>query len=421
MARTSGSLRTSARLLAAEAGSGPTAGGGALLLAVAVFTGITLDPSAFARGWDDPLNNALTIVSLLAPLVSGFAALRAQQVTASGVLAVAATSPRSTLAPLRLVGAGVSTWALAAYLGALALLLVRGELAGAANAGDAGLVGLALASLAAAVVLGLAVGRATAARLAPPAVALTVFAWIYVVSYAHSWVARLSPIYPAVYYRSFLQPRADVLLAQIGLVGAFTALLAVVVLARDRVRVPLSFVAAALGAGSLLLVSRAGTEETALRAPPLDPACSAGAVRLCLWPVDRVELQPAKQALESVIQATQGALDLAVAYVAPGLRDGRVAGRGIFVSPARPASAAGFLRSAVAAVSDEPACSPTPNNQDAFVAAGLLRSWVLARTAGAGVLPPGPDREQVAARLRQPEPLQHAWTTALLARVQACG
>lgn len=421
MDRTSRRLRTQARLLAAEAGSGSTAGGGALLLAVAVFTGTTLDAGAFTRGWDDPLNNALTIIGLLAPLVSGVAALRAQQVTASGVLAVAATSPRSTVAPLRLTAAGISTWAVAAYLVALTLLLLRGEVVGAANAGDAGLVALALASLAAAVALGLAVGRATAARLAPPAVTVTAFAWIYILSYAHSWVARLSPIYPAVYYRSFLQPRVAVLLAQTGLVAAFSAVLAAMVLVRARVRVPVLCSAGAIGAASILLVSRAGTDETALRSPPRDPACSAGAVRLCLWPVDRVELRPASQALESVIKATQGALDLPAAYAAPGLHDRRVAGQGVFVSPARPASAAGFVRSAVAAVSDEPPCSPTPQSQDAFVAAILLRSWVLARTAGAGTLPSGPIREQVVGQLSQPDSRQRAWTAALQQRVQSCG
>lgn len=413
-------------LVLAEAGSGSTAAAGAVLLAVAAFLGGVASTALFSRGWDDPLNTALTAVLLLAPLTAGTAVLRMQQVCRPEVAALLRTTPRGQRAAVLLSAAAVALWSLLAYGVTAGLLAVRAQVAGGFGVAEVLLVVLALSSLSAALLLGLAVGRHLSSRLAAPAVALVVFAWIYVISYSHSWVARLSPVYADSYFRSYLQPRVPVLAQQTVLAAALALGAALVALAhrRSRAAAALTGLPLAVGAVALVVLSRAGTDEVALRPSPQAPACRTAPTMtftLCLWPVDRADVAPAARALGAVTAATRTAFDLPRRYTAPGIDDRRTAGRGVWVQPTGAPSEQSLLEAAAFAVTDQPRCSlDSAQGQAAQEAADLLRFWVLARTSGPQVLVQGPAVQEVTAQLQRPDHDQHAWTSGLLQRVQAC-
>lgn len=380
---------------------------GVVTVLVAAVLGLAIDVSGFLRGWADPLNLTLTAVAFLCPLAAGAAAAQGSRVKRDGLTTLAATTPRGPHAVLAVSFVSVLAWQLTSYWVLLGLILVRSNLSGVFSWSMLLLPASAVAYLGLATSLGTWVGSRFQAGLAAPAVALVVFLWIYVGSYASGGWERLSPIYPATFYQYYLQPNASLVATQILVAVALICVVVVSCLSRSRTWLLASVLAgvAALGTGA-----NATSQPVEYRSSPVTAACgSRSGTTVCLWPEARAQLGDALDAMVLVRQAARPILTTPTAYRQEGLDNQEGT---LFPVPAP--GEGDYVFRAVLAASPKPRCGPrpTPASEDA---AGQLQGWLQARVDPSSIT--DPDLTQL---VQDSPSRQSDWVKARVADVRAC-
>lgn len=295
-----GELRRLVRLVVTDATSGIPLITGAIVAASALLLGSSARVANFQPGWADPLNYALTATAFLGPLAVGAAAIHLSYVVRSGMADLAETSARGRRGSLLLALAAVLLWQLVTLMVLLAVLLIRADLAGAGTPAMGLLALLAVSVVTACTVVGAVVGSRWTSPLAPPTLAVSCFLWIYGISFYTGKVARLSPIYPNVFYQDWYQPHRLLVASQAGVLLA-CALLAGAALYGSRAGVWLVGVAVlglAVSAGGWVRASASATEYRPL--PAYIPCRTSMAISLCVWPESQFQIDPALRALTLV-------------------------------------------------------------------------------------------------------------------------
>ncbi|GAA1947260.1 hypothetical protein GCM10009798_02890 [Nocardioides panacihumi] len=289
---------TSRAPLVVELGTGaPLISGSAAVGAALVLGGVFTSTDGQLPGWADPLNLVLTACLYLGPLAAGAAALQVSLQQASGILELAGTTPRGKASAIRLGWLAIASWQSLALLVLCALILVRSDLSGGFSPAMLLLPLQAALLVSACTAAGVAVARLWQHHLAAPAVAVALFAILYLTS---DPADRLRVIYPEIHYQIYLEPNPG-LLSSTALGLAFATVVAWTGLAvrRSRLRALGFVIAGALLASSV--VTRIHTDErpVAVRRPPHSATCyRKHDVRLCTWPFPSRSLEQSLSRLD---------------------------------------------------------------------------------------------------------------------------
>lgn len=350
--------------------------GGVLAFLVGVLTAWFADISLLSHSWSDVFNICLTATLFFCPLAAGTSALCGQSLVRRGILQLASITPKGEAAPSVVFALAVVAWYCCALGIMIVIMAIRVRPAAAISPADASLVVVALSLLAACVSVGAAVGVRNPAVLTPPVLSLSVFVFMYAVSYAHGWASALSPIYPSVYYQPFLEPRIPLVVSQIGLCIS-AVMLAVRWLVRGRTRLRLSAAGCVCTLLSVISIWSFGPQAVQSRRPPDMASClTQEATRLCAWPADASGLGSALHALVQVRDAGEPILRSPWRYGEPGLAQVDVGARQLVVPPA-PSNSQFYYINAIQAVLPSVHCGP--DSRSALSAHSDLVEWLAFR------------------------------------------
>lgn len=235
-------------------------------------------------GWADPLNLVLTACLYLGPLAAGAAALQVSLQHASGMLELAGTTPRGKVSAIRVGWLAIAGWQLLALLVLCALILVRSDLSGGFSPAMLLLPLQAALLVSACTAAGVVVARLWPHHLAAPAVAVALFAVLYLNSDPSD---GLRFIYPEISYQIYFEPNPGLLSSTaLGLAFATVVAWTGVAMRWSRLRALGFVVAGALLAGSAVTrIHTDGRRPVAIRRPPHSATCHRkDDVRLCTWP-----------------------------------------------------------------------------------------------------------------------------------------
>lgn len=389
------------------------------MVASTVFMAIVVESAEFTPGWNDVLNTTLVMVAFVGPIAAGIAAFHMQRMKASGVVSVAGAAP-SGLQRLQLLAfLAVDSWATLSLVVATAMLSFSGTNLAAVSSPSLLLLLLALMVVHACAALGLMLGWHLSHRLLAPAIVVAAFVWMYAVSYADGWAARLSPIDPATFYRVFLEPRVELLLAQIAIFAGIIVVSVGLMLMSAGVRFVLLCGGVLLVASAISFLPRFGESSTQLRSAPNPVLCDRQAAVVCVWPPRGAYLGDIDNAVELTVASVGPLLSPPPMFAEPGLFDSRESGLGVLLLPDRPAVPAMYIEAAAQAMLPEPNCSveyrePWNHYLD-------LRRWLVARLANssrpvpvAGVLP------RFGRLVGAPDEVQAKWVDRRLAGIGSC-
>ena len=375
------------RLVVVEMTSGAGLVAGVLLLAVAVISGLAMAPPETGPTWSNPFNLALTGRLAAAPLCGGAVAWLVRDYRRRGIGTLAASTNRGTIGGALPRVAAAGSWAVLAYLVMLVLFTLRSAHRGLPTDASLLLALLAGGFLVACVALGWAVGTLAAAPVAPPLLALAIFAVVCVVSTGEGWARRLAPVDPGSAYRPFEEPHVRLILVQVALLAGVTVLALSALVAGRRPR-RLTGLAAALGlAIAMLALSRTDPAPTEIRGAPDDPACATGAVTVCLRPENAEFLAGSAQTLAVASAALAPYVSVPARFSEPGMDQRAAVGPGIFVPPARPGDPLALRAAALTAIVPPP-CPPKAAASTAALSYADLLTWAEARVYGRSGLPP---------------------------------
>lgn len=405
------------RLLAVEVSQGVGLIGGLLTFTAALLVSSLAGVSELTTGWSDTFNLSLTGSVFLCPLAAGIAAINCQSMRRRGVLELAATTPAGESGSVLLAGAATLIWQIASFGTMVVILALRIGSRGPLSRADVSLVILAGLVLVACTLIGTAVGSELRSALAPPLFSVAVFAWMFVASYLNGWLSALSPIYPAVYYQPFLEPRLALVSAQVAVAVGVIILALGRVARRSRTLSMLSIVGAAISLSGVLAIYIVGPRPVQYRSPPDVAACvRQQGTRLCAWPVNSEALVPAVGALVRVRSAADPVLQSPNTYGEAGLRGADAGVRQISV-PGKPTSPVFYYVNAIQAVLPPLKCgSSLPTS--ALDAHSQLVQWLEARlglNASLAYMSRG-----VAEVATAPVSEQRQWVASRVRRVHAC-
>lgn len=388
---------------------------GLLQLLVGVLAATTTDVSGFLPGVADTFNLLLTATIYLAPLAAATAAAHAGGFQRSGMGAIAAVTPYGTPAAAFLNWAAAAVWSLISYLAMLTVVALRVDVTGSTSPAMFILVVLAISLLLAMAAIGTAVSTLWPHPVVAPALAITSFVTLYVLSYATGPWAVLSPASPGTTYQPYLEPRTMLVSAQAAsVVGVAVLVWAAVHRGLRRIlRATAGTAMVVLGATglwhhtspdpNLVAYDNISDPRVQARTPPDDTVCgSRGGVTLCVWPESVDQLGPSLAALARIRQAASPYLQVPTRYAQPGIG---VPGK-IYYLPDTGTSSEFY---AVSAALPEGCLQPA-----ALTATFELRAWLLHRLGEREAAP----RIRTVANL--PREQQGAWVDQRLAKLSPC-
>ena len=258
---------------------------GTLSVAVTLILSSLVSAEGFGPGWGDPMNMVLTMTTFSAPLALGAAVTHTAHIRRLQLTDLAATTPKGWLGPA-VIGALASLgWALAGQVVAIIAMGVRIRPVADENPAMLLLVALAVTLVAAASLVGSAVGVRWSAPAVAPVLAITLFAAVYGFGYARPPWRSLSPVYPGVYYSTpVYEPNVALVLGQLivllGMAGLATACLASQRVRRLATLGPALVVTLVGG----LTIASAPPGEIALVRPDHVVCKSSDRTRLCVYP-----------------------------------------------------------------------------------------------------------------------------------------
>lgn len=354
-------VRRLSGIVHAEAMQGVSLGAGLLITAVALCVSLVASPAAFAPGWADPLNYVLTSTVYLGPLTLSAAASASSQLSRTGLLSLASTTPRGRRSVLTVSLAAAAGWSVVALLAEAVVIGLSAELDGPFSLPMALLPISAVGVLALSAASGVALGARYDAWLVAPAAGLGTFLVLWFLALADGQLAAFSPVFTSTFYQVPFEPHAALVLLQIGLgTSVLTAAVATFALTR-RARGVLAV--AAVGAlASVVGLAVVNPTPVQYRSQPGSVLCASdGGVVVCVWPDSRRGLGPMLGALADAKAASGGLLSTPTRFSEEGiaLSDGRV-GRpsdpGVVVLPSQAGQEELRFR-AVRALVPEPECS----------------------------------------------------------------
>jgi hypothetical protein len=380
---------------------------GLLSVAVAVAAGLLRTPPVTGPSWSAAFNEALTGLVELAPVCAGAVAWLVQDYQRRGIAALAASSPRGAAGgALPRVGAALA-WAVLGYLVLLATSALRTPHRGLPGWPPLLLVLLAASFLVASVALGWAIGAVVTARVAPPLLAVALFAGVYAGSYGEDWTGRLVPVDRASVYRPFLQPHVRLVWAQVAVLAAVAGLALCVPLTGGLARRWTGFSAVVVLTGAVLVLTKTDPDPTEIRGAPREPACARGPVVVCLRPENADLLPASSAALAAAAAALAPYVPVPGRFSEPGIDRRAEHGPGVFVPPPAAGDRLEFEAAALAAIVPPP-CPRRVPDASATTAYGDVLIWADARVNGLSGIP-SYARVRFARILAENVPRQREW------------
>lgn len=291
------------RLVWVDATSGIPLVFGCMLLAIGVGLAAFRPAADFEPGLGDPLNYLLIMTMYVAAVAIGAAAAHTGSLRRKGLLALGSTTLRGRLALARVAALASLSWVLLVEIIALIIVLAKAGPGGAISDWFPFLAVLAVLQAAAASLVGSAVGASTSHPVVPPILALSLCAWLYLLSYAPGRLSALSTVNGTSYASLVIEPEHAVVLGHLTLLLAALGGGLAALSSRPVWRAVAAVLSISLAIAGATQLSRS-TGQGAQYLPQPTPICAQTAqVSLCVWPQYQSELTTALATLDTLAGA----------------------------------------------------------------------------------------------------------------------